>query len=314
MLQQWLGKLQSLRVDRASKTPAPHKPLLLLAILDGVESGEIKGARLKLTPELAFRFLGYWEVVGARGRSVGRVELPFFYLRSDGILHHETHPGMDAALGSIRPRSVEALNRIISHACIPNDLFALMQDPAARKAMRHVLVNGDWFFPEEKLKLSAILGIQDLFLEPSAPALMTAINENGREGRDIRFRLRLLPIYRFSCVLCGVKILLPSGITLVEAAHIHQFSDSRNDDVTNGIALCRNHHWAFDQGLWTLGPALDVVVAKEAFLEEAPNQMPLSAHHSRQLDFSGLAAEHRPRQEYIEWHRKHRFQGHAVSL
>ena len=91
MLNYWLQKLQSLRVDRASKTPAPHKPLLVLAILDFIETGEIATPQLKLTPELAFRFLGYWEIVGARGRSVGRVELPFFYLKSDGILRHVAH-------------------------------------------------------------------------------------------------------------------------------------------------------------------------------------------------------------------------------
>lgn len=111
-----------------------------------------------------------------------------------------------------------------------------------------------------------------------------------------------------------MKVLLPSGVTLVEAAHIHQFAHSRNDDITNGIALCRNHHWAFDQGLWTLGPAFDVIVARGAFLEEAPNQLLLCEHHSRLLDFSGLAMEHRPSQEHIEWHRKHIFHRESLYL
>jgi putative restriction endonuclease len=312
MLEEWLRKFQNLRVDRASKTPAPHKPLLLLAILDGVEIGEINRPRFKLTAELAFRFLGYWEVVGARGRSIGRVELPFFYLRSDGILRHEAHPGLEAALASIRPRSVEGLNRIISHAEMPDDLFTLMREPAARQAMRRALINGDWFFPEEKSKLATILGIEDFFLELSDSTLTTVLNEKSHQGRDIRFRLQLLPIYGFSCILCGVKVLLPSGITLVEAAHIHQFAQSKNDDITNGIALCRNHHWAFDQGLWTLGADFDVIVAKDAFFEESPNQIPLSAHHSRHIDFSGFDIKHRPIKEHFNWHRKHIFRAGSL--
>lgn len=303
MLQRWLEKFQKLRIDRASKTPAPHNPLLLLAIIDGVESGEINAPRLKLTAELAFRFLGYWQVVSARGRSVGRVELPFFYLRSDGILKHEPHPGLDAALASIRPRSVEALNRIISHATIPDELFALMQDPIARLAMRRVLINADWFFPEEKIKLVEILGVDELSLDLCSHDVAAEVNDKASKGRDIRFRLQILPLYRFTCLLCGLKMLLPSGVTLVEAAHIHQFSNSRNDDIANGIALCRNHHWAFDQGLWTIGPAFEVIVAKGTFLEEAPNQLPLLAYHARILDFSGVSIEQRPSQKNIEWHR-----------
>ena len=78
--------------------------------------------------------------------------------------------------------------------------------------------------------------------------------EDVKQGRDIKFRLQIVPLYHYSCALCRIKILLPSGITLVEAAHIHQFAQSKNDDITNGMALCRNHHWAFDQGLWSINP------------------------------------------------------------
>ncbi len=41
MLDHWLKKLTKLRVDRATKSPAPHKPLLILAILDQIEEGLI---------------------------------------------------------------------------------------------------------------------------------------------------------------------------------------------------------------------------------------------------------------------------------
>lgn len=309
MLGDWLKKLRKLRVDRASKPPAPHKPLLLLAILDLIESGDITTPQVKLTPELAFRFLAYWEVVSARGRSIGRVELPFFHLQSDGILWHVAHDGLDAALASIRPTSVELLNRVISHAELPDELFALMSDQRSRKVIRQTLIGGDWFLPDERMKLNAILGIE---ADPSMQAGELAPSEEPEEVcriRDIRFRLRIVPLYRYACLLCGTKILLPSGITLVEAAHIHQFARSRNDDITNGMALCRNHHWAFDQGLWTLGQDYEVIVAKNAFIEEAPNQRSLRAYHLRRVDLSWLEVGHRPSQKHLDWHRKHKFIG-----
>lgn len=309
MLELWLQRLRKLRVDRASKTPAPHKPLLLLAILDFVENGEITTPQVGLTPELAFRFLGYWEVVGARGRSVGRVELPFFHLQSDGIFRHVAHAGLDAALTSIRPTSIELLNRVISHAVIPGDLFLLMLDRQSRDTMRQILINGDWFIPEEQEKLRAILGLDGASSAQVPGSTPSAVPKEVCQGRDIRFRLQIVPMYGYTCLLCGMKMLLPSGTTLVEAAHIHQFSHSNNDDITNGMALCRNHHWAFDQGLWTLGSDYEVIVATEAFTEEAPNQTLLGAYHLHRVDLSRLAPEHRPMQKHLDWHRKNRYLG-----
>ena len=309
MLTDWLRKLRKLRVDRASKTPAPHKPLLLFAILDLVEHGDISTPQVRLTPELAFRFLGYWEIVGARGRSMGRVELPFFHLQSDGILQLIAHEGLEAALPSIRPTSVELLNRVVSHAELPADLFALMSDSQARDAMRRALMSGNWFLPEERTKLGTLLGMEADMATDADAAVTAAAADEVRQGRDIRFRLQIVPLYGYSCLLCGVKMLLPSGIALVEAAHIHQFSHSRNDDITNGMALCPNHHWAFDQGLWTLSADFEVIVAAEAFIEAAPNQPPLSAYHLRRVDLSRLAEEHRPGRKHLDWHRKHKFIG-----
>jgi len=282
----------------------------LLAILDQIEDGTISSIIVKLTPELAFRFLGYWEIVSSRGRSVGRAELPFFYLQSDGFLRHIAIPGLEAALGSIRPTSVELLNKVISHAELPDEFFDLMQNNDFRNSARKTLIAGNWFFPEEKIKLHAMLGLDSsaLYLnEESMPAISR--DEDLKKGRDIKFRLQIVPLYRYSCALCGIKMLLPSGITLVEAAHIHQFAQSKNDDIKNGMALCRNHHWAFDQGLWSIGTNFEIVVACGKFAEQAPNQTGLLSFHSKQLDFSWLQPEHRPSQKHLEWHRSHKFIG-----
>ncbi len=307
MLDDWFTKLAKLRVDRASESPAPHKPLLLLAILDQIEQGAITSNIIRLSPELAFRFLGYWEVVGSRGRSVGRVELPFFYLRSDGFLHHIAFPGLEPALESIRPTSVESLNRVISHAEMPEEFYQMMQNKNNRDRARGVLISGDWFFSPEKIKLKTMLGLEGTSDNKAQTVGEDVEPDESKQGRDIKFRLQLIPLYRYACVLCGMKVLLPSGITLVEAAHIHQFADSRNDDVTNGMALCRNHHWAFDQGLWTLEADHTVLVATDKFLEDAPNQVALSEHNKRRLDLSWLNTAYWPSQKSLEWHRMNKF-------
>ncbi|WP_394324619.1 HNH endonuclease [Haloquadratum walsbyi] len=40
----------------------------------------------------------------------------------------------------------------------------------------------------------------------------------------------------------------PTGAPEVEAAHIYPKSEDGTDDIRNGIALCKLHHWAFDCG------------------------------------------------------------------
>lgn len=310
MLNNWLNRLAKLRVDRASKNPAPHKPLLLLAILDQIEEGSITSNIIRLTPELAFRFLGYWEVVSSRGRSVGRAELPFFHLQSDGFLRHVAIPGLEAALGSIRPTSVELLNKVISYAELPEEFFELMQSKGHRDAARKTLIAGGWFFPEEKIKLLAMLGLGPNNLDWGGKSMpIVSRDADVKQGRDIKFRLQIVPLYHYSCALCGIKMLLPSGIALVEAAHIHQFAQSKNDDITNGMALCRNHHWAFDQGLWSIDTSFEIVVACGKFAEQSPNQTGLMSYQSKQLDLSWLQPEHRPSQKNLDWHRRHKFIG-----
>jgi putative restriction endonuclease len=278
----WYKKLATLRVDRASKNPAPHKPLMLLAIIDQIEEGVITSNKIKLTSELAFRFLGYWELVSHRGRGIGRAELPFFYLQSDGFLKHVAALGLEAVFNSIRVTSVESLNKVIAYSEIPEEFFVLMQHSECRAEARKTLIEGNWFFPEEQVKLLAVLNLNpsDFFVDKDTKNI--ANKHDIKQGRDIKFRFQIIPLYRFACALCENKVLLPSGVTLVEAAHIHQFAYSKNDNVSNGMALCRNHHWAFDQGLWSINQDFKIVVACGAFTEQAINQPSLESYHTKE--------------------------------
>ena len=60
-----LRKLSHLNIDRAKGT-APHKPLLLLCLLELAEEGGLTQEILPVTGELAFRFASYWSAVAHR--------------------------------------------------------------------------------------------------------------------------------------------------------------------------------------------------------------------------------------------------------
>ena len=306
----WIEAFQKIRVDRASKTPAPHKAILLLVFIDQIEQGLLDPGAIRLSPQLAFQFLAYWEVIAQRGRSIGRVELPFFYLKSDGILHHFAKIGLEAALPAVRPTSVEALSAVIDRAKMPDSLFEFLGDARNRKVARHALIQGDWFLPSERFALNEMFGFLQDEMKADAPLAKADEHISARQkGREARFRLTIVPLYRYTCALCGMKTITPSGLTLVEAAHIHQLAKSKNNEPDNGVALCRNHHWAFDAGLWSIDESSRIIVAHSFIEEISPYPNTLSDFAGRLLDFSWITQNLRPNPCHIEWHRHHKFRG-----
>jgi hypothetical protein len=97
----WLKKIATLKVDKARGDPAPHKPLLLLVLLDLAEEGMIEQEILALTGELAFRICTYWTVVAARRKQRPEIRMPFHHLSSGGFwtaLTQEGRPSPDRKL------------------------------------------------------------------------------------------------------------------------------------------------------------------------------------------------------------------------
>ncbi len=76
-LNHYLHKIQRLRVDRARGTPAPHKPVLLLAIIDLVEQGAINRNYIEPSPQLVETYINYWTQIT---NGLPRPYLPFFHL------------------------------------------------------------------------------------------------------------------------------------------------------------------------------------------------------------------------------------------
>lgn len=77
-------------------------------------------------------------------------------------------------------------------------------------------------------------------------------------GRSNAFRRTILEIYDHQCAACGLRIRLPSGndVSFIDAAHLIPFAESCNDHPTNGLALCKNHHWTMDRDIIAPGPDL----------------------------------------------------------
>ena len=73
-----------------------------------------------------------------------------------------------------------------------------------------------------------------------------------------------------------------SSGSIVDAA---TFISSPTLETTTSVTacLCKNAHWLFDEGLWTIADDYTVKVARGSFAEYSPDQKPLSDYRGQRL-------------------------------
>lgn len=87
------------------------------------------------------------------------------------------------------------------------------------------------------------------------PELSGDKTEYTKERRKVRFKAfseLVKRVYENTCAVCGSQRESPDGHPEVDAAHICPPPEGGSDDIRNGIALCKLHHWAFDSGWLSL--------------------------------------------------------------
>ena len=138
-LEKYVQKMKRLRVDRAHGV-APHKPLLLLAVIELIERGQIQENKISLSPDLAETFIKYWSKVTDRRPNIA---LPFFHLKSDGFWRLHPNPGYDKALDVADQitETISGIQEVIAYASLDDDLFVLLTDAGNREIIRQTLIS-----------------------------------------------------------------------------------------------------------------------------------------------------------------------------
>ena len=290
--QYWLHKLATLRIDRARGNPAPHKPLLLLVIIEMAERDEIASSEVILSPNLAFRFSVFWSVVAQRRKQLPEVRLPFHHLGSSGIWQPLAADG--------KPSPDKKLTTMIR---LDPSFFACLADQGFLDRARRILIETDPYFrPEEKVALYSMLKIKPTM--PQVHENEELYRASVQTGRDARFRIEVVVLaYKYTCALTGYRMTTLEMESIVDAAHIHEFRDSRNNEPCNGIALTKNAHWQFDRGLWSLNDDYRVLVNRERFIEDGAPGQRLADFEGRRI-FLPSDPKYWPEHTYLNWHRK----------
>jgi len=289
--ERWLKVVSNLRVDRKGSI-APHKPLLLLVLAELAEQGKLTDKTLPLTGELVFRFLAYGTVVAKRRSQRLDIRPPLFHVHSDGCWTPLDENGQ----ATLERRRVAA-------AQLDETFLACLNDANFRNQMRRILIAKYFAEASERAALYQLVGLS----VPPEPIVKedARLYEIARErGREARFRLTVVPAYHYTCALTRYRLVTVDSGSIVDAAHIHQFADSRNNHPRNGIALCKNAHWMFDEGLWSLDDNYRVLVAEKRFDESGAEALLLSLKANSYI-FLPADPNYWPDKTHLAWHRKY---------
>lgn len=136
-------KFQRLRVDRAHGV-APHKPILLLAVMELFERNAIEENRIDLSSQLNHTFLKYWSYLGSASHNPD-IARPYFHMKSGKFWHLVPKPGFEEVLAAkIKLKTLAEVREAISHAYVDEDLFDFLQTSTYRESLLGVLVSR-WF-------------------------------------------------------------------------------------------------------------------------------------------------------------------------
>ena len=74
--------------------------------------------------------------------------------------------------------------------------------------------------------------------------------QKDRGPASTKFRSAVRHAYKSTCLFCGLRLVSDDvRVPGIDAAHIAAWAHYEADVVSNGICLCKLHHWAFDQYL-----------------------------------------------------------------
>jgi putative restriction endonuclease len=320
MLDDYLHKLSNLRTDRGrNRYPiytlhrAPHKPFLLLSIMDLVAQGSITKNFIEPSFELLDTFNTYWNSIMPIGSKTS-MAYPFPRLKTDGFWYLVPYPGYENQI-DIDFSSMTKLREVCAGARMDDELFQLMCNPETREQLRAILIK-TYFAPgiqsqlvgQGIVNLAAYEYSQELVKAAEKKASFEPDKEDSEQKKKVRdqgFRKAIITLYSHRCALCGIRMLTPEGHTIVDAAHVKPWKESFDDRPTNGMALCKLCHWSFDKGLMSVSKSYEVLVSKRVMKEQN-----YPGHILTLTDrpiFTPEKESYWPAQDNLHWHRKNTF-------
>ena len=224
MLDNYFHKLSNLRTDRGrNRYPAytlhraPHKPFLLMSIMDLIAQGSITKNFIEPSFELLDTFNGYWNSIMPLGSKTS-MAYPFPRLKTDGFWHLIPNPGYKNQI-NINFSSMTKLREVCAGARMDEELFQLLCKPETREQLRAALIEA-YFALEIRVKVLEQGQLNYAAYRYSEKLLKVAEWEKQFEKpedepewqkkvRDSGFRRTIVNLYQHRCALCSIRMLTP---------------------------------------------------------------------------------------------------------
>lgn len=292
---------------------APHKAILVLTCIKLFENSllDLKNIRF-YDVNILETYRDIWGCLNKYDKP-GPIHNPFYHLKTDGFYKM----GRNIDKGPNWRPSLKQLNAIFDHAEFSDEFISIVSDPDKRKNAIEDLLQGGYFSSEEIGCLHAKLGILERsfrFEKESEKKLGDEFRVNAESGnydaesdkqvRDISFRRIIIREYENSCAVCGLSVTCEESVSPIDAAHILPHSKFHNDDPRNGIALCKFHHWAFDNFLLSVSPDYLIKISN-SIINEQPERI-LSELMRKKIILPDDELYY-PAKSALEWHNRNRF-------
>lgn len=150
MLFNYIGYFKVLRPNSSGGYQKPYKPALLLAVIEGIETGAIQNNKIYITPELIASFRNYRELLGASTPyQIRHFVYPFYHLKSEDFWQLKEQPEKRLVINSAGSvTSMKQLREAIDYARLDLSLWQELAKPKARNILRDVLL-GTYTAPVE---------------------------------------------------------------------------------------------------------------------------------------------------------------------
>lgn len=309
LLKKYLNAFVKLKRATKNGIKAPHKPLLLLAILQLILKGEIFENKIKITPQLVAQYADNWKWLVKESFFKQNFALPFYHLKSEGFWHLKLNIGQNIELtSSLSIKSFSQLNESIEYAYFDETLFALLMQVEAREILYQFLLK-HYFGTESAsfVQVGIIEEVADQILHEPSGIYKQIIEKSDEEEIFIRCAVfkKLIPqIYNYTCSFSGMRIISEFDIQMIDACHIVPFAISHNDTISNGLSLSPTFHRAFDRGLVAIDKEYKIILSSS--FTESISSISIKSYEGK---FIQLPEEpnYFPSQENLKWHRENIF-------
>lgn len=323
-----------------SQELSPYKPILLLSIIEMISKGIILENKIITNgsqfTDLKHTFTNYQNIFGGVYKDKKSViHQPFDSLRNDKqnengepFWHLKNNSGTPEiedirdTEGKNRIKSEARLRHFVEYGKFDDELWDLLQEAEARSYLVDLLM--DTFFSNQlNNQVDETINIFDQDAQKQSQEIREPKDTDKKEGvkkyvvRDSLFRRSIIHIYKYQCAVCRLNINLKPidsrrHRNIVDAAHIKPFSLDYNNQLNNGISLCKNHHWAFDNGCFGIDENNYSIIVANNFSEdydispESLNITPMKRYHGQKI-LLPVSKQYQPSLEALVWHRqKHR--------